>query len=138
MAFTAGITPQGKNKMLSLLAAISGLKLALFTSSAALDSTANPLAYSTTNELSSSGTGYTAGGYAVSGASVTYSGTTAQLTFSAITTGSGTIASGSYEAMLYDPNNSNTAYGVFAVTISTGSSSGTMTISFPANALSLA
>ena len=53
----------------------STFKLALFTSSASLD--ASTTAYGTSNEVSSSGTNYTAGGNALTRVDPSTSGTTA-------------------------------------------------------------
>lgn len=58
-------------------------KLALYTSSATLDATTT--AYTTTNEVSSSGTNYTAGGGTLTNVSPTTSGTTAFVDFADLT-----------------------------------------------------
>jgi len=55
------------------------LKMALYTSSADLGATTT--AYETANEVSTSGTNYTAGGVAVNNVTVTLTGTTAHVDF---------------------------------------------------------
>ena len=61
------------NKVMDLGSGGDTIKIALYTSSASLDSTTT--AYSATNEVS--GTGYTAGGYTLQNQVVATSGTTA-------------------------------------------------------------
>ena len=101
-------------------------KIALYTSSASLDSTTT--VYSATNETS--GAGYTAGGVAMAGGAIATSGTTAYVDFDdpEWTSASFTAAG----ALIYNTSNANTAVmvldfgGDFTVT------GGTFTIVLPA------
>lgn len=146
MAFNAGFTKYQKKKWLDALAAIGTMRIAIYSTTTALDAfqdPASPLVYSSTGELTGSGTGYNntgvAGttGYALSGATVSANGNGYQLSWNDVITGSGTIAAGTYGAMIYDTADSNRVAAVLSVTVSTGSSSGTMTFDIPANALTV-
>lgn len=142
MAFNAGFTRYQKKKWLDAMAALATLKLAIYSTVTGLDATqdpASPLVYTVTGELTSSGTGYTAGGFALSGASVTWdSGNSRyQLTFTDPAATTGTIAVGTYGAMLYDTADANKVIAVFTVNVTTGSSAGTMSFDIPANGLAI-
>ena len=110
------------------------IKLALFTSSASLDATTT--AYSTSNEMASSG-GYTAGGNTLNSVDPTVSGTTAFLDFDDSTWSSSTITARG--AMIYNttPNTTSISLTNPAVVIldfgaDKSSSSGDFTVQFPA------
>lgn len=104
-------------------------KMALFTSSASLG--AATTAYGTSNEVSDSGTNYTAGGNVISQVTPVASGTTALVDFADESWTSASFTANG--AMIYN----NTAAGDPAVaTLAFGAdktvSSGTFTVQFPA------
>jgi VCBS repeat-containing protein len=102
-------------------------KIALYTSSATLDSTTT--AYSVTNEVS--GTGYSAGGNTLTISQVpTSSSTTAFLDFADTTWSSATITANG--ALIYNSTNSNTAVAVLAFGGDKTSTNGDFSIIFPA------
>jgi hypothetical protein len=106
----------------------STFKIALYTSSATLDSSTT--AYTTSNEVV--GTGYTAGGNTLTNISPTSSGTTAFVDFNDVTWTTATITARG--AMIY--NSSSTNYTNPSVCIldfgtDKSSSSGNFTIQFP-------
>ena len=101
-------------------------KIALYTSSATLDSTTT--VYSTTNEVASTG-GYTAGGNTLTTVAPTSSGTTAFLDFNDTTWSSSTITANG--ALIYNSTQSNKAVAVLAFGSDKSSSGGSFTIQFP-------
>lgn len=103
-------------------------KIALYTSSATLDSTTT--VYSSTNEAS--GTGYTAGGNTLTTAtgSVFISGTTAYIDFDDTTWASSTISAAG--ALIYNSSKSNKAVLVLNFGGTYSSTSGNFTVQFPA------
>ena len=106
-------------------------KIALYTSSATLS--AATTAYSATNEVSSSGTNYTAGGQTLTIAQVpTSTGTTAWLDFDDVTWASATLTANG--ALIYNATQSNKAVAVLAFGSDKTSSAGNFTIQFPAAA----
>jgi hypothetical protein len=110
-------------------------KIALFTSSATLG--AATTAYSSTDEVSSSGTNYTAGGKTLVISQVpTSSGTTAFLDFNDVTWDSATITANG--ALIYNETQSNKAVAVLAFGGDKTSTAGNFTIQFPAAAASTA
>ena len=103
-------------------------KIALYTSSATLD--ANTTAYSATNEVSSSGTGYTTGGNTLTIAQVpTSTSTTAWLDFADSTWANSTITANG--ALIYNNTQGNAAVAVLAFGGDKTSTSGDFTIVFP-------
>jgi hypothetical protein len=101
-------------------------KIALYTSSATLDSTTT--AYSVTNEVS--GTGYSAGGNTLSVSQVpTSTSTTAWLDFADTTWSSATITANG--ALIYNSSQSNKAVAVLAFGGDKTSTNGDFTIVFP-------
>jgi len=101
-------------------------KIALYTSSATLDSTTT--AYSVTNEVS--GTGYSAGGNTLSVSQVpTSTSTTAWLDFSDTTWTSATITANG--ALIYNSSQSDKAVAVLAFGGDKTSTNGDFTIVFP-------
>lgn len=103
-------------------------KIALFTSSATLDSSTT--AYSVTNEAS--GTGYTAGGNTLTNISPTASGTTAYVDFNDSTWSTSTITARG--ALIYNSssvNYPNAAVIVLDFGADKSSSAGNFTIQFP-------
>ena len=110
-------------------------KLALYTSSATLG--AATTAYTTTDEVSSSGTNYTAGGLTLTISQVpTSSGTTAFIDFDDLTFPSATITANG--ALIYNATQSNKAVAVLAFGGDKTSTAGNFTIQFPAAAASTA
>lgn len=110
-------------------------KLALYTSSATLS--AATTAYTTTDEVSSSGTNYTAGGLTLTISQVpTSSGTTAFIDFDDLTFPSATITANG--ALIYNETQSNKAVAVLAFGGDKTSTAGNFTIQFPAAAASTA
>jgi hypothetical protein len=106
-------------------------KIALYTSSATLS--ASTTAYSATNEVSSSGTNYTAGGQTLVISQVpTSTGTTAWLDFDDVTWASATLTANG--ALIYNATQSNKAVAVLAFGSDKTSSAGNFTIQFPAAA----
>lgn len=110
-------------------------KLALYTSSATLG--AATTAYTTSDEVSSSGTNYTAGGLTLTISQVpTSSGTTAFIDFDDLTFPSATITANG--ALIYNQTQSNKAVAVLAFGGDKTSTAGNFTIQFPAAAASTA
>ena len=104
-------------------------KIALYTSSASLDATTT--AYTTSNEVSSSGTNYTAGGKTLTiSQAPTFTSTTAWLDFDDITWDSATLTSNG--ALIYNETQGNKAVAVLAFGGDKTSTAGNFTIQFPA------
>jgi hypothetical protein len=104
-------------------------KIALYTSSATLD--ASTTAYTTSNEVSSSGTNYVAGGKTLTISQVpTFTSTTAWLDFDDITWDSATLTSNG--ALIYNATQGNKAVAVLAFGGDKTSTAGNFTIQFPA------
>jgi len=103
-------------------------KLALFTSSATLG--AATTAYSTSNEVSSSGTNYPAGGLTLTVSQApTSTGTTAFLDFDDLTFPSATLTARG--ALIYNLTQSNKAVAVLDFGSDKTSTAGNFTIQFP-------
>jgi hypothetical protein len=110
-------------------------KLALYTSSATLG--AATTAYTTSDEVSSSGTNYTAGGLTLTISQVpTSSGTTSFIDFDDLTFPSATLTANG--ALIYNATQSNKAVAVLAFGGDKTSTAGNFTIQFPAAAASTA
>lgn len=104
-------------------------KIALYTSSATLDATTT--AYTTSNEVSSSGTNYTAGGKTLTiSQAPTFTSTTAWLDFDDVTWDSATLTSNG--ALIYNETQGNKAVAVLAFGGDKTSTAGNFTIQFPA------
>jgi hypothetical protein len=104
-------------------------KIALYTSSATLD--ASTTAYTTSNEVSSSGTNYVAGGKTLTiSQAPTFTSTTAWLDFDDITWDSATLTSNG--ALIYNATQGNKAVAVLAFGGDKTSTAGNFTIQFPA------
>ena len=84
------------------------IKMALYTSSASLD--AATTAYTTSNEVSSSGTNYTAGGNTLTSPVITSSGTTAYVDFADSTWSNASFTARG--ALIYNASKSNKAIAV--------------------------
>ncbi|MEN6402260.1 MAG: hypothetical protein ABFD94_09990 [Armatimonadia bacterium] len=104
------------------------IKIALYTSAATLG--ASTTAYTTSNEVSSSGTGYTAGGNTLTGAVVTLDGTTAIVDFNDTTWTSVTFTARG--ALIYNASKSNNAIAVLDFGADKTATSGNFTVQFPA------
>jgi len=102
-------------------------KIALYSSSASLD--ASTTAYSSSNEVSASGT-YTAGGGSLTSVTPTTSGTTALCDFADISFTSATITARG--ALIYNSTNSDKAIAVLDFGGDFTVSGGTFKIVFPA------
>ena len=102
-------------------------KIALYTSSASLD--ASTTAFTTSNEVSDSGS-YSSGGGSLTSVPPTTSGTTAICDFADISFTSATITARG--AMIYNSSNSNKAVCILDFGGDKTSTSGTFTIQFPA------
>ena len=81
----------------------NSFKLALYTDISGL--TASTTAFTTTNQVSSSGTSYTSGGNALSSQAVSSDGTTATVDFADLTFSSVTLSA--VGAMIYNDTNSD-------------------------------
>ncbi len=102
-------------------------KIALYTSSATLDATTT--AYTTSNEVSSSGTNYTAGGNTLTSVTPVSSGTTAYTDFADTTWSSSTITARG--ALIYNNSQSDKSVIVLDFGSDKSSSAGDFTIVFP-------
>lgn len=103
-------------------------KLALYTSSATLG--ASTTAYTTSDEVSSSGTNYTAGGLTLTiSQAPTSTGTTAWLDFDDLTWPSATLTARG--ALIYNATQSNKAVAVLDFGGDKTSTAGNFTIQFP-------
>jgi hypothetical protein len=104
-------------------------KIALYTSSATLDATTT--VYSSTNEVSSSGTNYATGGKTLTiSQAPTFTSTTAWLDFDDITWDSATITANG--ALIYNATQGDKAVAVLAFGGDKTSTAGNFTIQFPA------
>lgn len=104
-------------------------KIALYTSSATLS--AATTGYTTTDEVSSSGTNYTAGGQTLTVSQApTSTGTTAWLDFDDVTWASATLTANG--ALIYNATQGNKAVAVLAFGSDKTSTAGNFTIQFPA------
>jgi len=118
---------------------VDTFKIALYTSLATLsDATtaytapANPAANPTsTNEVTETGTNYTAGGNTLTGVTVSLTGTTAFVDFSDTTWTLATITARG--ALIYNSSQSNKAVAVLDFGSDKTSTSGSFTIQMPAN-----
>ena len=108
-------------------------KIALYTSSASLD--ASTTAFTTSNEVSDSGS-YSSGGGSLTSVTPTTSGTTAICDFADISFTSTTFSARG--ALIYNSSNSNKAIAVLDFGSDKVSTNGTFTISFPAAAAATA
>ena len=131
MAITQAVCTSFKQELLvgtHNFTASSGdtFKIALYTSSASLG--ASTTAFSTSNEVSDSGT-YSSGGGSLTSVTPTTSGTTAICDFADISFTSATITARG--ALIYNSSQSNKAVAVLDFGGDKTSTSGTFTILFP-------
>lgn len=108
------------------------IKMALYISAATLD--ASTTVYTTSNEVSSSGTNYTAGGNTLTGATVSLSGTTAFVDFADTSWPSAAFTARG--ALIYNASKSNKAIAVLDFGSDKTVTSGTFTVQMPANTAS--
>ena len=131
MAITQAVCTSFKQEILveghNFTGSADTFKIALYTSSASL--TAATTAYSSSNEISDSGS-YSAGGGSLTSVTPTTSGTTAICDFADISFTSATITARA--ALIYNSTNSNKAVCVLDFGGDKTSTSGTFTIQFPA------
>lgn len=126
MAITSALCNSFKQEILEgVHASADTYKIALYTSSASLDSSTT--AYSATNEAS--GTGYDAGGKVLTGLSTGLSGSTAYLTFSDPVWLDATITARG--CLIYNSSKSNKAVAVFDFGSEIISVNGTFTVDLP-------
>ena len=130
MAITQAVCTSFKQEILveghNFTGSADTFKIALYTSSASL--TAATTAYSSSNEVSDSGS-YSAGGGSLTSVTPTTSGTTAICDFADISFTSATITARA--ALIYNSTNSNKAVAVLDFGGDKTSTSGTFTIQFP-------
>tara|TARA_A100001011_G_C14303123_1_gene841780 strand:- start:2495 stop:2920 length:426 start_codon:yes stop_codon:yes gene_type:complete len=103
------------------------LKCALYDNTASL--AANTTVYDTANEVSSSGTNYTAGGNALTNVAISVDGTTAIFDADNVSFANATISA--QAALLYNANNSNSAIAVLDFGGVKTSTNGTFELQFP-------
>jgi len=132
MAITQSVCNSFKSEVLKGLHDFSAsggdtFKIALYTSDASLG--ASTTVYSTANEVSSSGTNYTAGGNTLTNVEPTVSGGVGFADFldSAWATASFTVRG----ALIYNSTNGNRAVAVLDFGIDREVSGGTLTVGFP-------
>jgi|TARA_R110002074_G_scaffold94495_2_gene206248 hypothetical protein len=129
MAITQAIATVFKQDLMSPggnLAAQS-IKCALYDNTASL--AANTTAYTTANEVSSSGTNYSTGGNTLTNVAITVDGTTAIFDADNVTFPNATISA--QAALLYNANNSNSAIAVLDFGGVKTSTNGTFELQFP-------
>ena len=130
MAITQAVCTSFKQEILveghNFTGSADTFKIALYTSSASL--TAATTAYSSSNEVSDSGS-YSAGGGSLTSVTPTTSGTTAICDFADISFTPATITARA--ALIYNSTNSNKAVCVLDFGGDKTSTSGTFTIQFP-------
>ena len=103
------------------------LKCALYDNTATLNGTTT--AYATANEVSSSGTNYTAGGATLTNVAISTDGTTAIFDADNVSFSNATISA--QAALLYNANNSNSAIAVLDFGGVKTSTNGTFELQFP-------
>jgi hypothetical protein len=110
------------------------MKIALYTNAATLDATTT--VYTSSGEVSSSGTNYTAGGNTLAGNAISSGGTTAWLTFSDSSWTTATFTARG--ALIYDSSQSNAAIAVLDFGADKTATVGTFTVQMPVAAASTA
>jgi len=110
------------------------IRLALYTSAATLG--ASTTAYTTVNEVSDIGTGYTAGGNLLAGVSVTLDGSTAIVDFADSTWSAVTFTARG--ALLYNASKANRAMAVLDFGTDKTATGGDFTVNMPAAAAATA
>ncbi len=129
MAISQAITVSFKQDLMSPggnLEALT-LKCALYDNTATLDQ--NTTAYTTANEISSSGTNYTTGGATLTNVAITTDGTTAIFDADNVSFSNATISA--QAALIYNANNSNSSIAVLDFGGVKTSTNGTFELQFP-------
>ena len=129
MAITQAIATVFKQDLMSPggnLAAQS-IKCALYTNAATLNATT--AAYATGNEVTSSGSNYTAGGNTLTNVAISVDGTTAIFDADNVTFPNATISA--QAALLYNANNANSAIAILDFGGVKTSTNGTFELQFP-------
>jgi hypothetical protein len=108
MAISQAITVTFKQDLMSPGGNLESqtLKCALYDNTASLDQ--NTAAYTTANEISSSGTNYTTGGETLTSVTISTDGTTAIFDADNVSWANATISA--QAALIYNANNSNSVY----------------------------
>ena len=134
MAITQALPSSMKQELLQAVHNFNSdvFKIALYTSSATLDSTTT--VYTTSNEVV--GTNYTAGGAALTNLGVSLSGTTAYLSWNDATWANSTISAAG--ALIYNTSKANKAVAVLNFGGTYTSTNGNFVVVFPANTSSTA
>ena len=110
------------------------IKMALFTSAATLG--ASTTAYSSSNEVSSAGTNYTAGGNTMTSPVISFEGTTAIVDFADVVWANASFTARG--ALIYNSSKANRAIAVLDFGADKTSTSGDFTVIMPAPAASTA
>jgi len=129
MAISQAITVSFKQDLMSPggnLEALT-LKCALYDNTATLNQ--NTTAYTTANEISSSGTNYTTGGATLTNVAITTDGTTAIFDADNVSFSNATISA--QAALIYNANNSNSSIAVLDFGGVKTSTNGTFELQFP-------
>jgi hypothetical protein len=134
MAITSAVCNSFKQEVLGAIHDLDTdtIKIALYTSSASLDTTTT--AYTTSNEIVASG--YTAGGNTLSGAVISLDSSTAIVDFSDTTWSAATITARG--ALVYNSSKSNKAIAVIDFGADKISTNGDFTVQFPVAAAATA
>ena len=129
MAISQAITVTFKQDLMSPGANLESvtIKCALYDNTATLNQ--NTTAYTTANEISSSGTNYTTGGETLTNVAITTDGTTAIFDADNVSWANATISA--QAALLYNANNSNSAIAVLDFGGVKTSTNGTFELQFP-------
>ena len=129
MAISQAITVSFKQDLMSPGGNLEAqtLKCALYDNTATLNQ--NTAAYTTANELSSSGTNYTTGGATLTNVTITTDGTTAIFDADNVSFANATISA--QAALIYNANNSNSSIAVLDFGGVKTSTNGTFELQFP-------
>mgnify|MGYP000873230904 CR=1 FL=1 len=129
MAISQAITVSFKQDLMSPGGNLEAqtLKCALYDNTATLNQTTT--AYTTANEISSSGTNYTTGGATLTNVAITTDGTTAIFDADNVSFANATISA--QAALIYNANNSNSSIAVLDFGGVKTSTNGTFELQFP-------
>ena len=129
MAISQAITVSFKQDLMSPGGNLEAqtLKCALYDNTATLNE--NTAAYTTANEISSSGTNYTTGGATLTNVTITTDGTTAIFDADNVSFANATISA--QAALIYNANNSNSSIAVLDFGGVKTSTNGTFELQFP-------
>ena len=129
MAISQAITVSFKQDLMSPGGNLEAqtLKCALYDNTATLNQ--NTTAYTTANEISSSGTNYTTGGATLTNVAISTDGTTAIFDADNVSFANATISA--QAALIYNANNSNSSIAVLDFGGVKTSTNGTFDLQFP-------